>query len=118
MAAAVLGWLVGVTLGSVGGADQPLLLSSALSSAYLSSRLVTQSQDSIQHSIQIQIIRLLPAGVPALAGPPPHLQRDGAPGRSGQAALHRDQRGAPGGQSSGYFYTSFCNIYEWKAAGF
>ena len=71
MAAAVLGWLVGVALGSVGGADQPLLLSSALSSAYLSSRLVTQSQDSIQHSIQIQIIRLLPAGVPALAGPPP-----------------------------------------------
>ena len=50
MAAAVLGWLVGVAItGSVGGADQPLLLSSALSSAYLSSRLVTQSQDNIQH---------------------------------------------------------------------
>ena len=50
MAAAVLGWLVGVAItDSVGGADQPLLLSSALSSAYLSSRLVTQSQDNIQH---------------------------------------------------------------------
>ena len=52
MAAAVLGWLVGVAItGSVGGADQPLLLSSALSSAYLSSRLVTQSQENIQCSI-------------------------------------------------------------------
>ena len=50
MAAAVLGWLVGVAItGAVGGAAQPLLLSSALSSAYLSSRLVTQSQDNIQY---------------------------------------------------------------------
>ena len=84
MAAAVLGWLVGVAItGSVGGADQPLLLSSALSSAYLSSRLVTQltqPRDNIQHlkaqnfnQIKISITPLVPrrCSRPRWPGRPP-----------------------------------------------